>query len=159
MSSEAPYRQQLSKLLDWEDAHVSLEKAVADLTADLRGRQPSGLPYSIWQLVAHIRIGHTDITDASVNAAYHERKWPDDYSPASPVPPSADAWDASLAEIRRDLKALQQLAADTKIDLTARIPHGKGQTIMRELAVVADHTAYHVGQIVLVRRLLGQWKA
>jgi len=158
MSAETPYRQQLSKLLDWEEAHVGLDKAVADLPPDLRGTQPPGLPYSIWQLVEHIRIAQHDILDFSVNANYKEMKWPDDYWPKSPAPPSADAWDASLAQIRKDVKALQKLAADGDVDPTAKIPHGSGQTIMREVALVADHNAYHIGQIVLVRRLLGAWK-
>ena len=159
MASETEYRQQLSKLLDWEEAHVGMDKAVADLPAELRGRQPSGLPYSIWQLVEHIRIATHDILDFSINANYKEEmKWPDDYWPKSPAPPAAEAWDASLAQIRRDLKSLQQLAADAKVDPAARIPHGTGQTIMREIALVADHNAYHIGQIVLVRRLLGAWK-
>jgi len=158
MASDEPYRQQLGKLLDWEEAHVGFDKAVADLPADLRGRQPPGLPYSVWQLVEHIRIAQHDILDFSLNADYEEMKWPDDYWPKSPAPPSAEAWDASLEQIRRDLKALQQLAGDAKVDLTARIPHGTGQTYMREVALIADHNAYHVGQIVLVRRLLGAWK-
>ena len=158
MASDEPYRQQLGKLLDWEEAHVGFDKAVADLPADLRGRQPPGLPYSVWQLVEHIRIAQHDILDFSLNADYEEMKWPDDYWPKSPAPPSAEAWDASLEQIRRDLKALQQLADDAKVDLTARIPHGTGQTYMREVALIADHNAYHVGQIVLVRRLLGAWK-
>jgi uncharacterized damage-inducible protein DinB len=158
MASETAYRQQLGKMLDWDEAHVGLDKAVADLPVELRGKQPPGLPHSIWQLVEHIRIAQHDILDFSVNADYEEMKWPDDYWPASPAPPSAAAWDESLAQIRRDVKALQELAADGGRDLTARIPHGNGQTIMRELALVADHNAYHVGQIVLVRRLLGAWK-
>ena len=158
MASDEPYRQQLGKLLDWEEAHVGFDKAVADLPEALRGRQPGGLPYSVWQLVEHIRIATHDILDFSVNAHYEEMKWPDDYWPTSPVPPSAEAWDASLAEIRRDLQSLRELAGNRDLDLTARIPHGSGQTILRELALVADHNAYHVGQIVLVRRLLGAWR-
>jgi hypothetical protein len=157
---ETALREQLSRLLNWTDAHVGFDAAVADIPADLRGRQPPGVPYSPWQLLEHLRLAQHDILDFCVNANYKELlKWPDDYWPSSPLPTSPAAWDESINQFRRDRKALQELAADPTVDLTARIPHGQGQTFLRELVLVADHSAYHVGQLVLVRRLLGAWKA
>src|SRR5262249_32465991 len=122
MSNDAPFRQQLATLLDWGEAHVTLDAALADLPPDLRGKQPAGLPYSVWQLVEHIRIANHDILDFSLNQDYKEMKWPDDYWPKSPAPPSAEAWDASLAQIRRDMEAVKRLALD-RADLAAKIPH------------------------------------
>jgi len=157
-TSDAPVRDQLARLLDWEDARAGFDAAVADVPAHMRGTMPPGLPHSIWQLVEHIRLAQHDILDFSRNAAYKELKWPDDYWPTSPAPPSEAAWKKSLARVRADRRALQKMATDAKIDLTARIPHGTGQTVLRELLLVADHTSYHVGQIVLIRQLLGIWK-
>ena len=152
-----PFRQLLQKVLAWEDAHVGFDRAVADVPPNLRGKQPQGLPYSLWQLIDHLRLAQHDILDFCRNANYREMKWPDDYWPPSPEPPSAEAWEKSVAGYKADRKTLEQIAADTKLDLAARIPHGSGQTYMRELLLVADHNAYHVGQIILVRRLLGCW--
>jgi hypothetical protein len=157
MNSDAPVREQLARLLAWEDAHVGLEKAVADIPHALRGKQPAHVPYSPWQLLEHLRRTQRDILEFCRNSNYEELKWPDDYWPASAAPSSPGEWEESLKEYRRDRKALQELAADPSIDLTARIPHGQGQTYLRELVLVADHTAYHIGQLVLVRRLLGIW--
>jgi uncharacterized damage-inducible protein DinB len=158
MHLDSSIRDHLRRVLNWEDAHAGFEQAVADLPPELRGRTPDGLPYSAWQLVEHLRIAQADILDFCRNAHYHEMKWPDDYWPKSPAPPSAAAWDESIRCFRDDREALQALAADPAIDLTATIPHGQGQTYLREILLVADHNAYHVGQLVLVRRLLGDWK-
>lgn len=149
-----PVREQLARLLDWRDAHVSLERAVEGVPVALRGRRPKGLP-SLWELLEHIRICQRDILDFC-GPHYVERSWPDDYWPGHPAPPDARAWSRSLASIRKDLAALKALAR-THPRLTARIPHGSGQTVLRELVLVADHNAYHVGQMILVRRLLGCW--
>jgi len=151
-------RDQMVKVLDWAEAHVPFDKAVKGIPASKRGVVPPGWEHSIWQLVEHIRLAQHDILDFSRNAKYREMKWPDDYWPASAAPGSDAAWKKSLARVRADRKALQQMAADRSIDLTAKIPHGSGQTVLRELLLVADHTAYHVGQIVLIRQLLGIWK-
>ena len=160
MPSDAAVRDHLRKVLDWEEAHVGFDAAVDGIPAHMRGTPPPGLPHSPWQLVEHIRIGQTDILDFCVNPNYkHEMKWPDDYWPRVPAPPSDAAWSESLDAVRRDRAALQALAADQRIDLTSTIPHGSGQTYLRELLLVADHAAYHVGQLVLVRQLLGIWKS
>ena len=147
----------LARLLDWEDAHVGFEKAVADIPPDLRGVRPANLPHSAWQLVEHMRIAQHDILDFCRNAAYEELEWPADYWPASEAPPSPAAWDDSIRRYLEDRKALQDLATDEGLELNTRIPHGSGQTYARELVLVADHAAYHIGQLVLVRRLLGIW--
>ena len=159
MLDERSVRELLRRLLSWEDAHAGFEAAVDGVPAELRGTQPEGLPYSAWQLVDHLRITQHDILDFCVNPAYQGIKWPDQYWPKAPEPPSPDAWDASIARFLQDRTALQELAADTSIDLGSRIPHGSGQTYLRELVLVADHTSYHVGQLILVRRLLGIWKS
>lgn len=159
MTREAPLRELLGRLLTWEDAHVGFDAAVAEIPADARAKQPAGVPYSPWQLVEHLRRTQQDILEFCRNPNYQELKWPDDYWPPSPAPPSPGGWEESIARFRQDRSALQQLASDPKTDLGARIPHGNGQTYLRELLLAADHTAYHVGQLILVRRLLGIWKA
>jgi DinB superfamily len=149
-------REHVAALLGWSDAHVGFDDAVAGLPAAARGKVPDGLPYSPWQLVEHIRRTQADILEFC-GPDYEEKSWPDDYWPESPEPPSGAAWSASIEQIRRDRGALQKLARDEGRDLTAALPTGKGQTLLRELILAADHTAYHVGELVVVRRLLGQW--
>lgn len=157
MKIDAGLREHLVKLLDWEDAHAGFEKAIANIPENDRGRQPSGLPYSAWQILEHLRRAQHDILDFCTNPDYEERAWPDDYWPSSAAPGSQKAWDESIRQFKKDRQALQKLAADPKIDLFARIPHGSGQTYLRELLLVADHTAYHVGELIVLRRLLGNW--
>jgi uncharacterized damage-inducible protein DinB len=156
-SSDSSLCAHLTKLLDWKDAHVGFDAAVEGLPPTLRGAAPAGLPYSPWQLVEHLRLAQHDILDFCRNPNYRELHWPDDYWPAAAEPPKLSDWDESIAAFRRDRAALQALASDSKIDLHARIPHGTGQTYLRELLLVADHTAYHVGQLVAIRRALGAW--
>lgn len=155
--ADAAPREHVGELLAWGDAHVDFDAAAAGLAPELRGQRPAGLPYSPWELLEHLRITQHDILDFTRNPDYAELSWPDDYWPPSAEPPSPDAWDRSAAAFTADRAALQAIAADPGIDLFARIPHGQGQTYLRELLLAADHTSYHVGQIVLVRRLLGAW--
>jgi len=155
---DSALREHVSKLLAWGDAHADFDRAVADLAPELRGRRPDGLPHSPWELLEHIRLAQHDILDFTVNPDYTELRWPDDYWPPTPEPPSATAWAESVALVRADREALQAIAADEATDLTAKIPHGEGRTYLRELLLVADHNAYHVGQLVLVRQLLGAWE-
>ena len=150
-------REQVARLLAWEDAHANFETALAGLPADARGRTPPGLPYSPWQLLEHLRITQHDILDFCRNPDYRERSWPDDYWPQGPAPHFPAAWDESIRQFGQDRAALQALARDPAVDLAARIPHGTGQTYLRELLLAADHAAYHVGELVVVRRLLGVW--
>lgn len=159
MPDESPLRKQIARALEWGEAHASFESAVEGLPPELRGRAPSGLPYSPWQLVEHIRITQADILEFSVASTYAEKAWPKDYWPASADPPSPKAWDDSIAAVKRDRAALAKLVTDTSIDLTARVPNGDGQTYLREVLLVMDHTAYHVGELIVVRRLLKAWKS
>jgi len=149
----------LRKLLGWRDAHVNFDTAVEGLDAELRGVRPPGLPHSAWELVEHLRITQADILEFCRRKDYREKEWPGDYWPDSPAPPVAGAWDNAVHEYRADREALQSLASDARMDLFAEIPWGEGQTYLRELLLVADHTAYHVGQLVLVRRALGAWES
>jgi uncharacterized damage-inducible protein DinB len=157
MPRDALLRDQLSRLLAWEDAHVGFDAAVADIPPRLRGQQPSGLPYSLWQLLEHLRRTQRDILEFCENPQYRELTWPQDYWPPTPAPPSDAAWDESVRLFQTDRAALQRLAADLELDLHASIPHGTGQTYLRELVLAADHAAYHIGELVVVRRLLGIW--
>jgi len=150
-------RRFLAKTLDWHDAHAHFDAAIADLPQELRGRRPAGGPHSVWELVEHIRLAQRDILDFCRDEHYEERRWPDDYWPPSPEPSSPGQWDDSVATYHADLEALRALVLDPEFDLFATVPWGSGQTNLREVLLVVDHTAYHVGQIVLVRRLLGAW--
>jgi uncharacterized damage-inducible protein DinB len=151
-----PLRALLSSALAWQDAHATFEGAVTDFPVELRGKVAHGLPYSAWQLLEHLRITQHDILDFCVNPSYEEMHWPDDYWPKSKEPPSPNAWDESVASVQRDRAALGRLAEETA-DLFATIPWGTGQTYARELILVIDHNAYHVGEIIIVRRTLGAW--
>jgi len=150
-------REVIAKLLEWEDAHAGFDAAVAGVPEEYRGTRAGA--HSPWELLEHMRLAQHDILDFSRNSAYQEMEWPKDYWPESPAPPSATAWDASVAAFRRDREALKQMALDTSLDLMQKIPQGTGQTYLRELVLTADHTAYHVGQLVTVRKLLGIWKS
>ncbi|HSU17463.1 DinB family protein [Longimicrobium sp.] len=157
-AQDSALREQLAKVLEWGEAHVDFDTAVEGIPRELRGRTPGGLPYSPWQLLEHLRITQHDILDFSRNPDYREIRWPDDYWPDSPAPPDAEAWDRSVAAFRADRAALQAMARDPSIDLFAQIPHGTGQTYIREILLAADHAAYHIGELVAVRRMLGAWK-
>lgn len=152
-------REQLVRLLDWEDAHVGFDKAVAGIPAEARGGRPPGFEQSPWQLVEHLRIAQDDILDFCLDEAYeHTRQWPDDYWPTNPAPVDAAAWEASIAACLRSRQRLQRLVRDID-DLTARVPTGAAnQTYLRAILLAADHMVYHVGQIVAVRRALGVWQ-
>jgi hypothetical protein len=157
--STGPIREQLARILDWEEAHVGFDKAVDGIPPDKRGARADGFEHSPWQLLEHMRIAQDDILDFCVNANYeHTRAWPDDYWPKDPAPPSERAWTDSVTTYVRSRDALKRLARETD-SLTAVVPTGKGhQTYLRALLLVADHAAYHVGQLVAVRRALGIWR-
>jgi len=150
-------RDHLVKVLDWEDAHVSFDKVLTGIPAEARGARPDGLPHSAWELLEHLRLAQSDIFDFCRNPAYVELRWPEDYWPSSSEPSSDEEWEASIAGFHRDLNGLKDLAKGPKIDLFSPIPHGSGQTYLREILLVADHNAYHLGQLVVVRQLLGIW--
>ena len=159
MTNDNALRAQLAEFVDWHNAHVGFDAAVKGIPPKQRGVVPKGFAHSAWQVVEHVRIAQADILDFCVNPKYrHDMKWPDDYWPKAPAPRNVAAWNKSIGAIRRDRKAMQRLAADRRVDLFAKIPHGTGQTYIRELLLVPDHAAYHVAQIVDIRRALGIWK-
>jgi uncharacterized damage-inducible protein DinB len=158
MSTRDPVRQQLSRILDWEEAHVGFDKAIDGIPADKRGALAPGFEHSIWQLLEHLRLAQQDVLDFCLNPKYvHAMKWPDDYWPST-APTSAKAWDDSVAAVKSDRARLQALAQDESLDLHAPVPTGKSHhTFLRAILLMADHNAYHVGQIVSLRRALGLW--
>ena len=147
-------RKHLAQLLNMKGAHVNLVAAVADFPVALRGAKPQGAPHTAWQLLEHMRLAQEDILEFSRNPQYREKKFPDDYWPATEAPPGEDSWDQSVQQFQKDLKEMQDLLADTKHDLLAKIPHGSGQTLLREALVAADHNSYHLGQLVFLRKIL-----
>ena len=157
MDRDDALRDHLRRLLDWEDAHSSFDAAVEGLPAELRGVVPDGDAHSAWQLLEHLRRCQIDILDFCRDPSYVEPASMEEYWPEGSAPPTDAAWDESVAAFRRDLEDLKRLAGDRSVDLFDRIPHGSGQTYLRELLLVADHNAYHVGQLVAVRRRLGAW--
>ncbi len=158
MSDDKALRLHVLYLLRGGGAHLGFEKVIAGLPAKLRGAKPKGLPYTAWRLLEHMRIAQWDILEFSRNPKHVSPEFADGYWPASDAPPNAAAWEASVKRFRSDVAAMQALVENPSTDLLARIPHGKGQTILREALLVADHNAYHLGQFVVLRRLLGAWK-
>ena len=151
-------RDHLARALAWEEAHATFDVAVAGIPAGKRGARAPGFEHSPWQLLEHLRLAQDDILDFCLNSAYrHTMTWPEDYWPRDPAPPSEKAWADSIASYVRTRDALKQLAREAE-DLTAKVPTGKdNQTYLRAILLAADHTAYHVGQFVAVRRALGNW--
>lgn len=153
----AAVRKHLLDLLKGGNAHLTFDKAVAGLPPKLRGAKPPGQPHTPWRLLEHMRIAQWDILEFSRNPKHKSPQWPDEYWPASDAPPKSDDWAHSIKQFRAGAKAMQSLVASPKQDLLAPLPGGQGQTLLREALLVADHNAYHLGQLVLVRRLLGAW--
>jgi hypothetical protein len=154
MKKTDPIREHITTLLTRAEAHVDLRSSLKDFPRELRGRKPDGGPHTPWQLLEHIRIAQWDILEFSRSARHKSPKWPDEYWPRTEAPPSDKAWDKSVKQVLADLEAIRKLISDPKHDLTAKIPHGDGQTLLREALLVADHNAYHLGQIVILRRIL-----
>ena len=155
MNKDKALRNHLQKLLSWQDAHVGFDSAIEGIPPELRGIQPQGFPYSCWQILEHIRICQFDILDFARNPEYKEQPM-SAYWPKTIAPPALETWDQSIASFYRDRKALEDLAHETT-DLFASIPHGTGQTYLRELLLAADHNAYHTADLVALRRVLGIW--
>ena len=156
--SDAVLREHLVKLLSGSEAHADFETAIKDLPAELRGKTPKGAEHSPWELLEHLRIAQWDILEFSRNPKHESPKFPDGYWPDQKAPADEKAWDKSVQAFRKDLKAFCVMVSDESTDLFAVIPHGDGQTVLREALLTADHNAYHLGQFILVRRLLGEWK-
>jgi hypothetical protein len=152
-------RKQLVALLKGGQAHADMHSAVADFPLELTGKKPHGLPYSAWQLLEHMRFTLHDLLDFSTNPEYKEHKWPDDYWPKSDGPPSKEHWQKSVKELKGELDAFISLVEDEDSNLFDTIPWGKHrETLLREVLLAADHNAYHTGELIVVRRLLGAWK-
>ena len=157
MEHDKLLRQQLAKLIDWNEAHADLSATVDGFPAKLRGQAPDGLPHSAWQLLEHIRIALWDILEFSRDAKHKSPKWPEEYWPKTAAPPTDKAWDESVKAILNTQEELRKLVKDPSRDLFKPFPHGDGQTLLREVLLAADHNAYHLGQLVLVRKALGAW--
>ena len=155
--SDHSLRQHLIYLLKGGGAHVNFDEAVKGIPINLRDKKPAGILHSPWMLLEHMRIAQWDILEFSRHPKHVSPHWPEGYWPRISARPSATAWNASVKNFRKDLEAMQALVTNPQTDLFARIPWGDGQTILREALLVADHNAYHLGQLVDVRRLLGIW--
>jgi hypothetical protein len=155
---DAALRQHLLDLLTGGHAHADFDTAIRNIPPRLRGKRPKGAAHSPWEILEHMRIAQWDILEFSRNASHESPEWPGGYWPSAAAPPDENAWEKSARAFRRDLKAMCDLAANPSTDLFGKIPHGDGQTILREALLVADHNAYHLGEMVLVRRLFGTWK-
>ncbi|HEY1731838.1 MAG TPA: DinB family protein [Terriglobales bacterium] len=158
MDTDKQLRQQLAEALDWHEAHADLAAATANFPVELRGKVSEGLPHSAWQLLEHIRITLWDIYEFCHNPRHKSPEWPEGYWPKTAAPPSEAAWDHSVKEIHQHLAGMRELITDARHDLFAPIEGGTGQTLFRETLLIADHNAYHLGQLVLVRKALGAWK-
>jgi hypothetical protein len=158
MKNDQALREHLLKLLKESEAHLNFDAAVKDFPVELRGKRPKGAEHSPWEVLEHLRIAQWDIFEFSRNPKHVSPEFPAGYWPSNPVPPNEKVWDQSVRTFRADLKALTELVADESTDLYAKIPHGDGQTLLRQALLTADHNAYHLGEFVLLRRMLGAWK-
>jgi len=159
MKNDKELREHLVYLLQDGGAHANFDAAVKDMPPALRGKKPEGADHTPWELLEHLRITQWDILEFSRNAQHRSPDFPAGYWPTEAAPPSDKAWDKSVATFRAELKAMIDLINAPATDLLAKIPHGDGQTILREALLTADHNSYHIGQLVLVRKLLGGWTA
>jgi hypothetical protein len=157
-SQDKQLREHLLYVLSGGGAHATFEQAVGNFPVKMRGEKVSDLPYTAWMLLEHMRLAQWDILEFSRNANHVSPKWPEGYWPTSEAPPKASAWNDSVQRFREDLGAMQALVNSPETDLYVRIPWGEGQTILREALLIADHNAYHLGQLITLRRLLGIWK-
>jgi len=157
MPNDSELRAHLIELLQGGHGHAAFDDVVKGLPADLSGQRPHGLPYSAWELLEHMRIAQEDILRFSQSADYVSPEFPEGYWPKSPGPPSPRAWAGAVRAFHRDLAAFEALVQDPAQDLYRKFPWGDGQTLLREALLIADHNSYHLGQLVLVRRLLGAW--
>jgi len=147
-------RRQLLDAIRGHQAHIEFSAAVKDFPPELQGAKPPGAPHSAWQLLEHLRIAQSDILEFSRNPSHKSPKWPEGYWPDTEAPPDAKAWAESVAGFERDAKALGALVKDPKSDLFQALPHGEGQTLLREALLVASHNSYHLGQLVFLKKIL-----
>ena len=157
MANDTSLRKHLLNLFGAGQAHVPFEAAVKNVPVALRGKRPKGAGHSLWEILEHMRIAQLDILEFSRDSKHVSPPWPAGYWPKTQAPPNAKAWSQSVRAFLADLEAMRKLVAEESTDLFAAIPHGDGQTILREALLVASHNSYHLGEMVLVRRLLGAW--
>ena len=157
MDSQKQFRQQILDYLSDAHAHAPFDQAVKGLPLSAVNKKLKGMPYSFWELLEHTRLSQNDIIEFVINPKYQDKAWPEDYWP-SKKPATKAMWDKSIKSFRSDLAMLIKLVKDPKTDLLAKIPHGQGQTILREVILIIDHNAYHVGEMVVLRRMMGLWK-
>jgi hypothetical protein len=158
VADSSALRKHLLYLLGGGGAHADFGSVIAGWPAGLRGSKPEGLPHTAWQLLEHMRIALWDILEFSRNAKHVSPPWPAGYWPSTDAPPRPGAWNKSISAFQADLEAMMRLVKSPRRDLFATIPHGDGQTILREALLVADHNAYHLGELVYLRRALGAWR-
>jgi hypothetical protein len=158
MDSGASLRTELDKLLSGKGAHADFDAAVEGFPLKLRGVRPAGAPHSAWELLEHLRIAQWDMLEFSRDRKHVSPDWPEGYWPKTPEPPTGADWEHSVNSFKQDLKVMRELVVDPKSDFFTPFPHGEGQTLLREAFQLADHNAYHVGELVFLRRLLGAWK-
>lgn len=154
MKNADPLRRHMINLLTKAEAHLDVRSELKDFPVELRGRKPPGAPHTPWQLLEHMRIAQWDILEFTLNAKHTSPKWPEEYWPKRAAPPDSKAWDKSVKQFLAALESVCKMVSDPNYELTAAIPHGDGQTYLREALLVADHNAYHLGQLVMVRRIL-----
>jgi hypothetical protein len=157
IDSDKLLRDNLVQLLKGGHAHTTFDQAVRGFPVERAGERPPGSPHSAWELLEHLRLAQKDILEFSKSADYVSPKWPEGYWPKNPGPADPGDWKKSVDEFHVDLKAFEAMLRDATIDVYARFPWGDGQTLLREALVLADHNSYHIGQLVLVRRLMGVW--
>ncbi len=151
--------QQLIALLTKGNAHATFNDAIKNIPFEDLGKTPNNLPYSIWQITEHIRIAQKDILEFSTNKNYKELDWPNDYWPKEAAPKNEASWKKCIDEIQKDLDEFIELLNDKNTDLYTPFEHGNGQNLLREALLIADHTSYHTGEIIVIRRLSGNWKS
>ena len=156
--NEGALREKLAEVLSWGEAHADWKKALANVDPAKRGIRPQGAPHSLWELLEHTRIAQWDILEFTRDARHKSPDWPSGYWPASPAPADEVAWDKSVKALFGDMKQMQKVVNDPKVSLDGKLPHGDGQTLLRQILLLADHNAYHLGEFVLTRRALGDWK-
>jgi len=158
MADDSGLREHLIEVLTGGHAHATFDSAVKGFPQAKIGKRPKGLPYSAWEILEHMRIAQNDILRFSQSAEHVSPAWPEGYWPGAPAPQKPSQWARSVRRFREDLEEFRAMVRDTKQDLYRKLPWGTGQTLLREALLIADHNAYHIGQLVLVRRLLGEWK-
>lgn len=155
MDRDKSLRKHLVELLNGGSAHVRFEDVVADWPEELQGVRPESAAHSAWEVIEHLRICQWDILDFSRNPSYRHKKWPDEYWPQTTAPPDRSSWGVSISRFQQDLQAMKDLVLDPKKDLFEAFLWGDGQTLLREAMLAADHNAYHLGELVVIKRTLG----